>query len=182
MNTTPEDFGRMSPEAYLEFEEEQFHDRHELVDGWLYAMTGGTVQHERIATNLLVALGSHLAGGPCRAYEGDLKLRVGDDFYYPDVLVRCDDASVPGHATFIDDADVVIEVLSPSTQRYDRGDKRLAYRSVPSLKHYLVVAQDEPLVEHHRGGAGEPERLAGDAAVLRLESLGFEMPLADVYR
>ncbi len=182
MNTTPEALGRMSAQDYLDFENDQVHERHELVDGWLYAMTGGTVQHERIATNLLVALAGHLAGGPCRAYKSDLKLRIGEDFYYPDVLVRCNDASLNAKWTYTDDADVVIEVLSPGTQRYDRGDKRQVYWNVPSLRHYVLVSQDEPLVEHHTSRDGGPERLEGPGAVLRLESLGFEMPLEAMYR
>ena len=182
MNTTPEALGRMSAQDYLDFEEEQVQERHELVDGWLYAMTGGTVQHERVAGNLFAALLTHLAGGPCRPYESDLKLRIGEDFYYPDIMVRCHDASLGRKWTYIDDADVVIEVLSPSTQRYDRGDERRVCWNVPSLKHYVLVSQDEPFVEHHTSRDGEPERLEGPGAVLRLESLGLEMSLGALYR
>lgn len=180
--TSPETLGCMTVEGYLGYEDGSATQRHELVDGWMYAMTGGTVAHERIASNLLIALGSHLAGGPCRAYKSDLKLRVGDDFYYPDVMVRCGGEEPSPKATSIDDADVVIEVLSPSTQRYDRGDKRLAYWKLPSLKHYLLVAQDEPLVEHHTTLFGQPERLTGESAVLHLDFLGLELSLGAFYR
>ena len=182
MSVLAEALGRMSPEAYLEFEEARADARHELVDGWLYAMTGGTLGHELAAGALYRALSNHLDGGPCRAFKSDAKLRIGDDFYYPDVFVRCSDAPIERGARFVDDADAIVEVLSPSTRRYDRGDKRLIYWRVPSLRHYLLVDPDEPLIEHHTSRDGEPERLAGESAVLRLDSLGFEMQLADVYR
>jgi len=75
------------------FENPPHASRHELVDGWLYAMVSETLRHERIALNLAAALSAHLAGGACRPYKGDLKLRLGDGFHYPDTIVRCDDES-----------------------------------------------------------------------------------------
>ena len=155
--------------------------RHELVDGWLYAMVGGTIRHERIGGNLFAALASHLAGGPCRAYKGDLKLRLGDDFYDPDIIVRGDD-DTPDDATWLSDADVLIEVLSPSTQRCARGDKRQAYWAAPSLAEYITVAQHDELAERQSARDAAIERFEGDDAVLRIQRLGFEISLAELYR
>jgi len=123
MIASPESLPRLGPEAYLEYEREQSL-RHELVDGYLYAMTGSSDRHEEIALNLAAALRVHLKGTPCRAYKGDLKLRVADDFYYPDVFVRCGEDR--GDAYFKTDPVLIAEGLSPSAPRYDRGDKRLA--------------------------------------------------------
>jgi len=142
-----ESLPRMSVPEYLAFERES-QIRHELVGGYLYTMTGASDRHEEIAANLLAALHQHLQGSDCRVYGSNLKIRVGDDFLYPDLFVRC--ATERGDSYFKTDPKLVIEVLSPNTQRYDRGDKRLAYQSLPSLQEYLLVAQDEPNVEIYR--------------------------------
>ncbi len=169
----------MSPEAYLAYEQDQ-PVRHELVDGYLYAMTGATDRHEEIALNLATALRTHLRGGPCRVYKGDLKIRVADDFYYPDVFVRCGEER--GDPYFKTDPVVIAEVLSPGTQRYDRGDKRLAFFTLPTLSEYVLIAQDRTRVEvYRRGSHAAPERLERPQDLLRLESLGFTLPLSELY-
>jgi Uma2 family endonuclease len=114
MLTSPESLPRLKPTGYLAYERERS-TRHELVDGYLYAITGSTDRHEEIALNLATALHTHLRGSDCRVYKGDLKIRVGDDFYYPDVFVRC--GARGGDAYFKTDPVMIAEVLSPSTQR-----------------------------------------------------------------
>lgn len=179
MYAPPETLPRLGPDEYLDYEREQS-VRHELVDGYLYAMTGSSDRHEEIALNLAAALRVHLRGSPCRVYKGDLKIRVADDFYYPDVFVRC--GQLRGDAYFKTDPVLVAEVLSPSTQRYDRGDKRLAYSSLPSLQEYVLISQDRMLVElHSRGDGGNCLRLEGRDDLLRLESVGFSISLAELY-
>ena len=179
MIASPESLPRLGPEAYLEYEREQSL-RHELVDGYLYAMTGSSDRHEEIALNLAAALRVHLKGTPCRAYKGDLKLRVADDFYYPDVFVRCGENR--GDAYFKTDPVVIAEVLSPSTQRYDRGDKRLAYFQLPSLREYLLIAQDRMAVEFlDIKRPDQVVRLVRSEDVLRLKSVDFAMTLAELY-
>jgi Uma2 family endonuclease len=179
MVTTPDALPRMRPEAYLAYEQEQ-PVRHELVDGYLYAMTGATDRHEEVALNLASALRAHLRGGPCRVYKGDLKVRVADDFYYPDVFVRCGEER--GDPYFKTDPVVIAEVLSPATQRYDRGDKRLAFFTLPTLAEYVLIAQDRMHVEVlRRDSPSAPERLEGPRDVLRLESLGFALSLGELY-
>lgn len=171
---------RLSVEEYLDHERES-DCRHELVGGYLYAMTGASDRHEEIAANLLAALHRHLRPGGCRVYGANLKIRVGDDFLYPDLFVRC--AEERGDPYFKTDPLLVIEVLSPNTQRYDKGDKRLAYQSLPSLQEYVLVTQDTPRVEVlARTEAGWERRLYESLdATLTLSSIGLDLPLSEIY-
>lgn len=178
MTSSPDALPRMTPEAYLAYEQDQ-PVRHELVDGYLYAMTGSSDRHEEIALNLASALRVHLRGGSCRVYKGDLKIRVADDFYYPDVFVRC--GADRGDPYFKTDPVLVAEVLSPGTQRYDRGDKRLAFFRLPTLSEYVLIAQDRMRVEVFRRGGDAPHVLEAPADVLRLDSVGFAISLRDLY-
>ena len=175
-----ESLPRMSVSAYLAFEQES-EIRHELVDGYLYAMTGASDRHEEIAGNLLAALHQHLQGTGCRVYGSNLKIRVGDDFLYPDLFVRCSEER--GDSYFKTDPLLVIEVLSPNTQRYDRGDKRLAYQSLPSLQEYVLVAQDEPSIEiYRRTKAGwELAVHEGVDASIALHCIDLKIPLEQIY-
>jgi Uma2 family endonuclease len=171
---------RLSPEAYLSYEQES-ECRHELVDGYLYAMTGASDRHEEISANLLAAIHGHLRSGDCRVYGANLKLRVGDDFFYPDLFVRC--SRERGDPYFKTDPVLIIEVLSPNTQRYDRGDKRLAYQTIPSLLEYVLVAQDSPLIEvaGRTANGWETRRYDMPDARLELHAIGLELPLAEIY-
>ena len=179
MLALPESLPRLTPGEYLAYEKSQ-QLRHELVDGYLYAMTGASDRHEEIALNLATALRVHLRGGPCRVYKGDLKIRVADDFYYPDVFVRCSETR--GDAYFKTDPVLVAEVLSPSTQRYDRGDKRLAYSMLPTLRDYVLIAQDRMYVELYSANtAGASQCLQRPDEILHLESVGFAISLAELY-
>ena len=178
MTVSPNTLPRMSVEEYLDYEHSQ-DVRHEFVDGYLYAMTGASERHERIAANLLISLGMHLRGSPCRAYKGDLKLTVGEDHYYPDVFVTCGPDRPDGYSR--DDPVVIAEVLSPSTARNDRGDKRLAYESLETLSEYVLVWQDRTRVEVRRRGEPEPQVLESLDDVLRLDSIDFAVPLGELY-
>ena len=177
MRASPEALPRLTAEAYLALEREQ-ETRHELVDGYLYSMTGASLRHDEIAMNLAAALHAHLKGGPCRVYKSDVKVRVGDDFYYPDITVRCGERDADDYA--LHDPRVIVEVLSPSTQRYDRGDKRLAYGGIPSLREYVLVSQDAMRVELLAGD--EPAViLTGEEERLHLPSLDFSLSLEELY-
>lgn len=179
MHASPESLPRMTPDEYLAFEQDQ-EQRHELVDSYLYAMTGASDRHEEIALNLATALLQHLKGSPCRVYKGDLKIRVADEFYYPDVFVRCGDQR--GDAYFKTDPIVIAEVLSPGTQRYDRGDKRLAYSRLPSMRHYLLIAQDQMQVELYApGDFTHCQRYTRPDDILRIAAIDFSISLAALY-
>jgi Uma2 family endonuclease len=171
---------RLSAAAYLAYEQES-DCRHELVDGYLYAMTGASDRHEEIAANLLALIHAHLVGSGCRVYGANLKIRVGDDFFYPDLFVRC--AKERGDPYFKTDPVLVVEVLSPNTQRYDRGDKWLAYQRLESLQQYVLVAQDSPRIELLTRMETGWKRSLCDAldASLGLSSIGLELPLSAIY-
>lgn len=179
MTASPESLPRLEPKAYLAFESEQS-QRHELVDGYLYAMTGSSDRHEEIALNLASALRVHLRNSQCRVYKGDLKLRVADDFFYPDVFVRCGEQR--GDPYFKTDPVMIAEVLSPSTQRHDRGDKRLAYSRLETLQEYLLISQDKmQVVIHYPRGQQEPVQLEDPKDTLRLASIDFSITLEALY-
>lgn len=180
MYTTPESLPRLTGAEYLDWETQQ-EIRHELVDGYLYAMTGSSLRHDEIAMNLAAALHNHLAGGPCRVYKSDIKVQVANNFYYPDIVVRCDDGQTTVNEYSLADPKVIIEVLSPSTQRFDRGDKRLAYQQIPSLSDYVLVSQDSVLVEQF-GSDGSIVKMVTETDMLSVESLGFSMQLLELYR
>ena len=138
----------ISPEDYLAAEEISPH-RHEYRDGEVFAMTGGTRNHHAITANLHLILGSHLRGSGCRAFVEGMKTHVEakNAFYYPDIVVTCDDRDRPSDDPYISHPCLIIEVLSPSTARFDRTEKFADYRAIPSLCEYVLVASDCQRVE-----------------------------------
>ena len=132
----------MTAEQFLAWDGEQ-PERWEFVGGEVFAMTGATVRHAAVTGNLYMALRQHLRGSPCRTIANEVKLRVqaSDAYYYPDVMVTCSaaDAQEP---LIQREPLLLIEVLSKSTASYDRGAKFAAYRSLPSLREYLLIDPD----------------------------------------
>ncbi len=162
--------------------------RHEFLDGHVWAMAGGSPEHAAIAANVVALLHAQLRGKPCRVYTSDLRVRVSETGLgtYPDVTVICGrietDAADPRHKTALN-PQVIVEVLSPSTEDYDRGEKLAHYKRIASLREVVLVAYDEPRLEiWRRTSDGWTVDVArGDAAVA-LPSLGCTLPLAEVYR
>jgi Uma2 family endonuclease len=151
---------RSTVEEYLAFERESA-DRHEYLDGDIYAMAGESLEHGTICMNLSVSIGAQLRGTPCQAFAKDMKVRSGrlplpgqpmrGLFSYPDFVVVC--GTMQFHDQFHDvllNPTLIVEVLSPSTEAFDRGDKFWRYRTwLPTLTDYLLVAQDKPLIDHY---------------------------------
>lgn len=177
---------RLTPEEYLAIER-QAETKSEYVDGEMFAMSGASPRHVLIATNIAVALGLRLKDRPCYVFTADLRLNVSPTglFTYPDVVVAC------GELKYRDDRRdtllnpvVLFEVLSESTEAYDRGRKFEHYRTLPSLAEYLLVAQDKPHVEQF---VRQPDArwLLGEFNhpddVVTLPSLGCTLPLAEIY-
>lgn len=136
----------LTVEEYLDLEETS-EVRHEYVGGNVFAMVGATKRHNRIITNILRKLADAADDASCRVYAEAVKLRVSEDvFYYPDVMVACepDEDPLVEHRPCL-----VVEVVSPKTEATDRREKLLAYRSMPGLQAYLIVAQERRWVEHH---------------------------------
>jgi Uma2 family endonuclease len=126
---------KFTPEEYLAWEEKQ-QIKHEYLDGQVYAMSGGTVNHGR----LIILLGNHLRGTGCRVQTSDVKIEIQDsrEFVYPDVSVTCSDRDRTA-TKFISHPNLIVEVLSPSTEGYDRGGKFNLYRRSESLQDYVLV-------------------------------------------
>lgn len=143
----------ISVEEYLAGEEIS-QIKHEYIDGAAYAMSGGTRNHAVLAGNLLMRLMMHLRGRKCQAFNSDLKVQVEavNCYYYPDLTVTCDprDLGAPGTSQFVKHPCLVVEVLSKTTERVDRGEKVGAYRTLPSLQEYVLVDQYRTRVEVYR--------------------------------
>ena len=114
--------------------------KHEYIDGQVYAMAGASVSHNRIVANLSRELGNQLRNTPCEPFGSDMKVRVEDDFFYPDVTVVCHQAS--NDYGVAETPVIIIEVLSKTTRKVDNTLKRLAYQSLPSLQELVVIEQD----------------------------------------
>ncbi len=144
---------QLTYESYLTWEAGQT-GRHEFFKGQVFAMVGPQRVHGEIVRNLTVALQTHLKGTPCRSYSADMKLRVAaaDAVFYPDLFVTCDARDLVTELVF-EHPLLVVEVLSDSTAAYDRGSKFAAYRQLPSLSEYVLIAPDRKSVEVFRRNA-----------------------------
>lgn len=132
---------------YLAWEEAQ-PERHEYLGGEVFAMAGGSTAHNTLTGNMYIALRAQTRGTPCRVYMADVKLRVeaASASFYPDLFVTCSAADA-ARSNQQQDALLIVEVLSPSTEGYDRGDKFAAYRLIPGLQAVVFVSQDKPHIE-----------------------------------
>ncbi len=176
---------KMTPQEYLSWEESQ-PVRHEYLDGQVFAMAGASPEHNDIVANALGALRDALRHKPCRVRGTDQRVKIPRTglYTYPDVLVVCGEAEYEDEKrTTLQNPTVIVEVLSESTESYDRGKKFQHYRSIPSLRDYLLVAQDTVWVEHYvRGGDGTwilHDTLPG--GTVRLASCGVELKVDELY-
>lgn len=158
--------------------------KHEYLGGYLHAMAGAGNQHNRIATNVTVALGSRLRGRKCRPFNSNTKIRVRLPthvrYYYPDMSVVC--RPNPPADSFQDDPVVIVEVLSNSTRRLDLGEKRDAYLTIPSLQVYILVEQESALaIVYRRTEQGFVQEQYDGTETIPLTEIETELPLAEVY-
>lgn len=161
--------------------------RHEFCDGEVWAMAGGSPAHAAIAINIASVLREQLRGRPCRVFGSDLRIRVLATGLatYPDVSVVCDqlelDPGDPSGHTVVNPV-LLVEVLSPSTEAYDRGEKLAHYKRIPSLREVVLVAQDERRLElWRREGERWTVELARGDEVARASCVDCSLPLAEVY-
>jgi Uma2 family endonuclease len=173
----------ISPEEYLAGERSS-EIRHEYVGGHVYAMAGASDDHNRIAGNIFAELRERLRGKRCEPFMVDMKLKLADSqaFFYPDVLVACDPAD--NEKYFRERPIAVFEVLSPDTERTDQREKRLAYAQIPSMRLYVLVAQDKcELTVLRRGQTGpwKEEVITKRTDILRLPELEADIPVEHIY-
>lgn len=176
----------ISPEEYL-LRERRAEYKSEYYEGEIVAMTGASRRHNLLTVNLVFNLKGQLGRRGCETYSGDMRVRIPatGTYVYPDVAVAC------GNPRF-EDAEVdtltnptlIVEVLSASSEAYDRGKKWARYRRVPSLQQYMLLSQDRPHAEWYtrqEGGLWLFAEAVGPEAEVRLESVGCALRLADLY-
>ncbi|MBF0256473.1 MAG: Uma2 family endonuclease [Gammaproteobacteria bacterium] len=182
MNNTAEQLG-FTPEDYLAWEAEQA-VKHEYLRGEVFAMTGVSIAHNKVNLNLALALKQRLRGGPCEVLMAEVKLQVeaADAFFYPDLMVTCAaEAKQDSHT--VSRALLVAEILSPSTEAYNRGEKFASYRKLPSLQEYLLIDPDRLSVELFRRDASNHWVLYTFALEdqLELASLDLRIPVSELF-
>ncbi|MBK8095143.1 MAG: Uma2 family endonuclease [Verrucomicrobiaceae bacterium] len=179
---------RYSAEEYYDLEEEEAY-KSEYYDGEIFSMAGGSPEHSLIVMNLLRELGTRLKGKTCTPYDGNLRIQIPATglITYPDVSVFCKklefDPKDKRQQTAINPT-VLIEVLSKSTESYDRGKKSENYRQLESLKAYILVSQTSPhieLYERHGDGFWFLTEAKGLDQEIPIKPLGLKLPLAEVY-
>jgi Uma2 family endonuclease len=174
---------RFTPQEYFDWEAQQL-ERHEYFDGEVYAMAGGKLAHGRIGLNIGAILRSHVRGKGCTTFNSDCKVGITTDgpFTYPDVSVSCDDRDRTAQ-NFIQHPCLIVEVLSPSTEAYDRGGKFKLYRQLESLQEYVLVSSEAESVEvFRRNPSGSWEFMAyGVGEAVTLVSLGLTVDVSAFY-
>ena len=174
----------MTPEEYFPWEEQQL-EKHELIDGQVYAMSGGSKNHSLIAVRLTTLFSNHLNGGNCEIGNSDLRVNIlgSNDYTYPDASVSCDDRDKTT-SQYITYPCLIVEVLSESTEAYDRGQKFRRYRQNPMLIDYLLVSSTRIEVDLYQKNAAGDWLLfnyqAGDT--IALNSIDLHVPIEQIYR
>jgi Uma2 family endonuclease len=174
----------ISPEEYLAADRAaEF--RSEYIDGQVFAMSGGSRNHSFLIAGIARELGNLLQDRPCNVSVTELRLQVAPEgaYLYPDVMVVCEDDQT-GVRDMITNPTLVVEVLSPSTERWDRVRKFEQYRRLKDLREYLLVSQDEMRIEWYTrddNGKWFYRQASGPDGICSLEQLGVEIPLAAVY-
>lgn len=187
----------MTADEYLAFERAS-DERHEYWDGEIFTMAGESPNHGTICTNLITELRQRTKKTDCRIFSKDMKIRSGSDidlhkslkgfFSYPDIVVVCGAARMHDKAKDVMlNPKIIIEVLSPATEKFDRGDKFRRYReNLPTLTDYVLVSQERPAIDHFRRGAENNGEwiltpFGGLESVWNLKNLEISIPLVDIY-
>lgn len=174
---------RMSVQEYFELERSNPDRRYEYIDGQVYLMAGGTFNHSTVSVNIVSLLKRLLRGGPCRAYNSDIKVKVSSTRYvYPDVSVSCHPGD-RGTGDMMEYPKLVVEVLSPSTQGYDRWHKSLLYYEVPTIEEIVLVDAERQLLAVHRRGQNHfwTIHVFRQGETVRLASLDLSIPIETLY-
>ena len=178
-----EQIPRISFEEYLRLEELNA-SKHEWLDGIVYMMAGGTFEHGRLVDNVLVTLRQRLGGRPCQPYSGNFLVRTPSGLgAYPDVMIFCGeiqgDVADPRRAAT--NPTVLIEVLSDSTEEYDRGEKFESYKSIGSLEDYVLVHQNERKVEVFSRRDGWARHLACGGESIEIPAVDVRLSVDEIY-
>ncbi|WP_434683692.1 Uma2 family endonuclease [Pseudanabaena minima] len=179
-----DNFPQLTPQEYFAWEEKQLH-KHEYIEGEVYAMSGGSVNHGRIAIRFTSLFESHLEESSCIVGNSDIKIKIvkAEKYTYPDVSVTCDDRDKTT-TQYITYPSLIVEVLSPSTESYDRGGKFRLYRNNPVLIDYLLVSSTSIEIDlYHKKDNGEwiiSNYQEGD--MIELKSINLTFAIAQIYK
>jgi Uma2 family endonuclease len=178
-----DDFPKLTPEEYFDWEEQQ-QIRHEYIDGEIYAMTGGTLNHSEIAINFSSIIRVHLRGSGCRVFNSDARVNIykSNDYVYPDVSVSCDERDRSA-TKFLSHPCLIIEVLSASTEAYDRGDKFGLYRRSPSLQDYVLVSTNKIAINIYHKNDRDRWEISSYAAgdLVELGCINLTLPIEEIF-
>jgi len=174
----------LTPQAYLELEQES-QIKHEYINGQVYAMAGSSKAHNTISLNLALRLREGLRDSPCQTFMADVKVSLANQnkFFYPDLVVTCDENDNQD-SYIVQFPHVIIEILSQSTEAFDRGEKFQYYRTLSSLQEYILVNSQRYVVDCFRrrdNNLWMLQSYEGLEAVARIETLGIEVSLSDIY-
>ncbi len=179
---------KVSIKEYIEVEESTG-IKHEYLDGFIRAMSGGTLNHSRATVNITTFLDNIIEkmGKKCSVFNSDAKVYIekANSFVYPDVTVVCGDIEVGEHEESIANPILIVEVLSKSTGAYDRGEKFRKYCSLPSFKEYMLIDQDQAVVDtmcRHDASYWKMSSTIGLDKSVKLYSLGIEVLMAEIYK
>ena len=171
-------FSYLSEEDYLQSELHS-ETKHEYIEGHVYAMAGASRNHERIAGNVFGEIRNWLKNSPCEPFASDMKVKAGGNFFYPDVMVVCEETHP--HEYYTNCPVIIVEVLSKSSRKTDETTKRMAYFNIPSLQEYVLIEQDIVDVEICRRNKGwmSEHFFMGDP--LCFESIGLKLTVEEIY-
>lgn len=176
----------LTPEAYLDLERGSA-EKHEYLDGRLVAVTAASLEHSLIQFNLIANLKPQLPRTGCRGFGGNTRVKSGAApiYSYPDLAIACGEPVLgPDRPDTLLNPILLMEILSPSSERYDRGKKFALYRLIPTLEEYVLVAQDTPMIEHYirqDAGTWRWSAIEGLDETITLPTIGCTLLLADVY-
>ncbi|HYP40467.1 MAG TPA: Uma2 family endonuclease [Chloroflexia bacterium] len=177
-----------TPEEYLALERKAEY-KSEYINGQIYSMSGASREHSLIAVNVVSEIRSQFRGRACEVYNSDMRVKVspGGTYTYPDAVAVCDEPHFEDAAVdTLTNPTVIVEVLPPSTEAFDRGEKFRQYRRLESLAEYVLIAQDKVQVEHYarHGDKGDQwvlTEFSDLGGTLQLASIGCELAVADIY-
>jgi Uma2 family endonuclease len=174
-------------EEYLSLEEKSL-EKNEYYKGEIFAMAGASIQHNQIASNTHIAIGNHLQNRKCQIFQSDLKINVAKNslISYPDLSIVCGAIeTLQNHKDIVTNPSVLIEILSPTTQDYDRGGKFKLYRDIATLQEYILISSTENLVEKYTRQPNVTwllEEFKTVDAIMAISTIDMQLPLHDIFR
>jgi len=187
MTVQPQDRNKMTPGEYLAFERSSLDVKHEFFNGEVFAMVGAGRNHNRINVNFTRKIGNKFEADKfaCDLFSNDMRVKIQDSYAYPDIVIFCGDAEFEDNKLdTLTNPVVVIEILSDSTEAFDRGKKFAYYQAIPTLQEYILVSQYEYFIEQFTrkdSGKWEYGSYKGTDQVLKMESVNCELPLSEIY-